>query len=67
MSAGTLPSPCIDVCIFERANGWCTGCGRTKPECSKWRTMPRREQQALLATLRKRLRALSDQTSRSVS
>ena len=58
MSRGTLPSPCMDVCKFEGANGWCIGCGRTLPECRKWRTLPRREQQAMLATFRKRMRMM---------
>jgi uncharacterized protein len=54
----TLPSPCVDVCIFDEATGWCLGCGRTRAECRRWRTAPRRDLQALSAQLPRRLRAL---------
>jgi len=58
MAQASLTSPCIDVCIFESQRGWCLGCGRTRAECRAWKAMPRREQQALLAKLSKRLREL---------
>ena len=32
-------SPCIDVCEFSGPGGWCLGCGRTRQECQKWKTM----------------------------
>ena len=32
-------SPCIDVCQFSGKNGWCKGCGRTREEARKWRSM----------------------------
>jgi len=32
-----MKSPCIDVCIFDSATGWCNGCGRTLPECRAWK------------------------------
>ena len=32
-------SPCIDVCKFIGPNGWCLGCGRTKDETKKWKSL----------------------------
>ncbi|MDP5253092.1 MULTISPECIES: DUF1289 domain-containing protein [unclassified Vibrio] len=32
-------SPCIDLCDFSGPKGWCTGCGRTRKECQKWKNM----------------------------
>ena len=32
-------SPCIDVCKFIGPNGWCLGCGRTKNETRKWKSL----------------------------
>ena len=64
MAQASLPSPCIDVCIFESEHGWCLGCGRTRAECRVWKATPRREQQALLAKLGKRLRELKADNSK---
>ena len=32
-------SPCIDQCDLSATKGWCLGCGRTRKECQKWKTM----------------------------
>ena len=32
-------SPCIDVCKFIGPNGWCLGCGRTRDETRKWKSL----------------------------
>lgn len=32
-----MASPCIDVCRFDEATGWCLGCGMTKPEKKRWK------------------------------
>ncbi|MEG3754251.1 DUF1289 domain-containing protein [Psychromonas arctica] len=32
-------SPCIDQCDFSGSKGWCLGCGRTRKECEKWKSM----------------------------
>ena len=32
-------SPCIDICEFSGPNGWCSGCGRTRHECQRWKKM----------------------------
>ncbi|WP_223880524.1 DUF1289 domain-containing protein [Roseococcus microcysteis] len=32
-----MASPCIDVCRFDEATGWCLGCGMAKPEKKRWK------------------------------
>ncbi len=32
-------SPCIDICEFSGPKGWCLGCGRTREELKKWKTL----------------------------
>lgn len=32
-------SPCIDICAFDNAKGWCRGCGRTLKETREWRKL----------------------------
>ena len=32
-----MASPCIDVCRFDDATGWCLGCGMAKPEKKRWK------------------------------
>ena len=32
-------SPCIDICDFSGTKGWCLGCGRTREESNKWKSM----------------------------
>lgn len=29
--------PCIDVCRYDDATGWCLGCGMTKSEKKRWK------------------------------
>ncbi|MFC5343678.1 DUF1289 domain-containing protein [Brevundimonas staleyi] len=37
--AGSVKTPCIDICVFDTATGWCVGCGRTRPEVAQWRKL----------------------------
>lgn len=48
-------SPCIDLCDFSNAKGWCLGCGRTRDECKKWKTMKPYAVNILQKELKKRL------------
>jgi predicted Fe-S protein YdhL (DUF1289 family) len=32
-----MASPCIDVCRYDEATGWCLGCGMSKPEKKRWK------------------------------
>ena len=35
-----VPSPCINVCRMNSANGLCTGCLRTIDEIVAWSSLP---------------------------
>jgi len=32
-----MGSPCIDVCRFDEATGWCLGCGMTRKDKKHWK------------------------------
>jgi predicted Fe-S protein YdhL (DUF1289 family) len=32
-----MASPCIDICRYDEASGWCLGCGMTRPERKRWK------------------------------
>jgi uncharacterized protein len=32
-----LGSPCIDVCRYDEATGWCLGCGMTRKDKKAWK------------------------------
>lgn len=34
--AGTVPSPCVNVCRMNEATGYCEGCLRTLDEIAAW-------------------------------
>jgi len=48
-------SPCIDVCDFSGPKNWCTGCGRTRLECQKWKSMKPYAKNSIEKELKKRL------------
>ena len=53
-------SPCIDVCDFSGPKGWCSGCGRTRQECQRWKKMKPYESKILEKDLEKRLSQLAN-------
>ena len=48
-------SPCIDVCKFSGKNNWCIGCGRTREECKKWKSMKPYAKSHLFKELKRRM------------
>ena len=36
VTAGGVPSPCINVCRMDASSGWCEGCLRTIDEIAGW-------------------------------
>lgn len=34
-----VPSPCIELCRFDRKTGFCTGCLRSLAEAREWKKM----------------------------
>lgn len=57
-------SPCIDVCDFSGPKGWCSGCGRTREECQKWKTMKPYTLNNLHKELRKRMSQMNLEASK---
>jgi predicted Fe-S protein YdhL (DUF1289 family) len=53
-----MASPCLDVCRYDEATGWCLGCGMTKPERKRWKKA-KEERPAIRAALPPRLEALA--------
>ena len=53
-----MKSPCIDICKFDRRNGWCIGCGRTKDECKIWKKVGKHKRKAIKVELPGRLEKL---------
>ena len=54
-------SPCIDVCKFIGPNGWCLGCGRTKDETRKWKSLKPYDIKNLQKILQKRIKIIKNQ------
>ena len=48
-------SPCKDICQFSQKSVWCKGCGRTREEAKKWRSMKPFAKKALLKDLTRRM------------
>jgi len=53
-----MANPCIDVCRFDDATGWCLGCGMRKPEKKGWKK-DRAARPAIRAALPGRLHGLA--------
>jgi hypothetical protein len=56
-----VESPCVDICKIVQRTGYCRGCGRTAAEIRNWQRSSDAENQAVLAHLPDRLRAMDDQ------
>jgi uncharacterized protein len=48
------PSPCINVCALDAAQGYCSGCLRTGAEIGQWISMTPAQQWRLIAELQQR-------------
>ena len=55
-------SPCIDVCKFSGKNNWCLGCGRTREECKKWKSMKPYAKSILFKELKRRMSQIKNET-----
>ena len=54
-------SPCIDICNFTGPKGWCLGCGRTKNETRKWKSLKPYDIKNLQKILQKRIKIIKNQ------
>lgn len=52
-----MTSPCIKLCVLDRARGLCAGCGRTLAEIGAWTSLTDDERRAIMAALPARLAA----------
>jgi len=48
-------TPCIKLCVIDRASGLCAGCGRTLAEIAGWLSFTDAERRATMAALPARL------------
>ncbi|MFD2177094.1 DUF1289 domain-containing protein [Veronia pacifica] len=55
-------SPCVDLCDFSGPKGWCHGCGRTRQECQKWKSMKPYAKLNLQKELGRRLSQINTQS-----
>ena len=53
-------SPCIDICDFSGAHGWCVGCGRTREETRTWNKLKPYKLKILEGELSKRMQKLQE-------
>ena len=53
-----MASPCIDVCRYDEATGWCLGCGMTRKDKKHWKKDKDRRD-AIRAVLPGRLAAMA--------
>ena len=51
-----MGSPCIDVCRYDEATGWCLGCGMTRKDKKAWKKQ-KLARPAILEALPSRLSA----------
>ena len=52
-----MGSPCIDVCRFDEATGWCLGCGMARKDKKAWKK-EKSARPAILQSLPPRLAAM---------
>jgi predicted Fe-S protein YdhL (DUF1289 family) len=52
--AGSVPSPCINVCKMNPHSGLCEGCLRTIEEIMLWRTASESDKRAVWVEIRER-------------
>lgn len=54
----SIKSPCIKICKFDDATGYCKGCLRTKPECKEWKDLKKKKQRKIIEARPEREKAL---------
>jgi len=56
-----MQSPCIKVCVIDKAGGLCSGCGRTLDEIARWGGMSESERARIMAALPERMAKRTEQ------
>ena len=62
--ADHVPSPCINVCVMDQANGVCSGCLRTLDEIAAWSVLDANAKRAVLAAISERRARLAPANDR---
>ncbi|MDO6385928.1 DUF1289 domain-containing protein [Uliginosibacterium sp. TH139] len=60
-----VPSPCIDVCVFDGKTGFCTSCLRTREEARSWKKMSDTRRHQILHDRRRREQKLERKRAES--
>ncbi len=55
MSAPTISTPCVKVCVIDPRSALCVGCGRSLAEIAAWSAMSEAERGIVMAGLGERL------------
>lgn len=53
-STMAAPSPCLDICKFDRRSDMCVGCLRTTEEIRHWKKMTDHRRRQILAERKRR-------------
>jgi uncharacterized protein len=64
MSAPTISTPCVKVCVIDPRSALCVGCGRTVAEIAAWAAMSEAERGVVMAGLGERLAWARSRASR---
>jgi predicted Fe-S protein YdhL (DUF1289 family) len=64
MSAPTISTPCVKVCVIDPHSALCVGCGRSLKEIARWTAMSEAERRAVMAGLGERLASARSRASR---
>ncbi|RBP13871.1 hypothetical protein DFR50_111133 [Roseiarcus fermentans] len=64
MTAETISTPCVKICVVDPVSGFCVGCGRTVAEIGGWRAMGEAERLDIMAGLAARLVAMRARSAR---
>jgi uncharacterized protein len=64
MSAPTISTPCVKVCVIDPHSALCVGCGRTVAEIAAWTAMSEAERGAVIAGLGPRMALARSRASR---
>lgn len=46
-----MESPCVNVCLIDKATGYCTGCKRTLAEIAGWSRLTDAERRRIMGLL----------------
>lgn len=61
--AAAIETPCVKICIVDKASGLCTGCGRSVSEIGRWSSLTSTERRRIMAELPTRLAGRTGRTS----